>query len=252
MNKAVSEAFEERAWRGANLAPLTGPIHLHPTAPLADRVLLPGDPGRALLLAQALLAGPRMFNHNRGLWGYTGRAGDGRPLTIQSTGMGGPSAAIVISELAEMGAEVLMRVGTCGAIHPALELGDLVIAREAIPADGTSRALGADARVRPDRALFDALAATGKGRAATIVSTDLFYGPHEGQEQRWREAGAAAVEMETASLYVLAERNHIRAASLLAVSDLLSRSRVRIDAAGLRKAEQRLGEVAMRALQTLD
>ena len=50
------------------------PIHLHPTAPLAERVLLPGDPGRALLLAQALLAEPKMFNHNRGLWGYTGAA----------------------------------------------------------------------------------------------------------------------------------------------------------------------------------
>ena len=49
-------------------------IHLQPTAPLAERVLLPGDPGRALLLAQALLAEPKMFNHNRGLWGYTGEA----------------------------------------------------------------------------------------------------------------------------------------------------------------------------------
>src|SRR5437016_8431982 len=79
--------------------------HLHPTAPLAERVLLPGDPGRALTLAQALLEEPRMFNHNRGLWGYTGAAAaDGRPLTIQSTGMGGPSAAIVVSELAELGA----------------------------------------------------------------------------------------------------------------------------------------------------
>ena len=71
------------------------PIHLQPTAALADRVLLPGDPGRALSLAQALLHEPKMFNHNRGLWGYTGPAADGELLTIQSTGMGGPSAAIV-------------------------------------------------------------------------------------------------------------------------------------------------------------
>ena len=79
------------------------PIHIHATAPLADRVLLPGDPGRALALAQLLLSAPKMFNHNRGLWGYTGETiADGRPLTIQSTGMGGPSAAIVISELADL------------------------------------------------------------------------------------------------------------------------------------------------------
>ena len=83
------------------------PIHLHPTAPLAERVLLPGDPGRALLLAQSLLTEPKMFNHNRGLWGYTGTAADGAPLTIQSTGMGGPSAAIVISELVDLGARTL-------------------------------------------------------------------------------------------------------------------------------------------------
>ena len=52
--------------------PPTNAIHLRPTAPLAERVLLPGDPGRALALAQSLLQEPRMFNHNRGLWGYTG------------------------------------------------------------------------------------------------------------------------------------------------------------------------------------
>jgi len=65
-------------------------IHLRPTAPLASRVLLPGDPGRALALAQSLLDEPRMFNHHRGLWGYTGTAGDGEQLTIQATGMGAP------------------------------------------------------------------------------------------------------------------------------------------------------------------
>src|ERR1700751_1224833 len=114
--------------RESNLAGLvTAAIHLQPTAPLAERVLLPGDPGRALLLAQELLEQPRMFNHNRGLWGYTGTAADGRPLTIQSTGMGGPSAAIVISELMDLGARRLVRIGTCGALDPALSLGELFV-----------------------------------------------------------------------------------------------------------------------------
>ncbi len=116
----------------------SAPIHLRPTAPLAERVLLPGDPGRALALAQALLEEPRMFNHHRGLWGYTGAAPDGQPLTIQSTGMGGPSAAIVLAELIALGARRAIRVGTCGALAPGLELGELVIAGEAICADGTS------------------------------------------------------------------------------------------------------------------
>ena len=107
------------------------PVHLRPTAPLAERVLLTGDPGRALDLAQALLGEPRMFNHHRGLWGYTGAAPDGAPLTIQATGMGGPSAAIVLTELIMLGASRAIRVGTCGALVPELLLGELVIAREA-------------------------------------------------------------------------------------------------------------------------
>ena len=95
-----------------------------------------------------------MFNHNRGLWGYTGAAPDGEPLTIQSTGMGGPSAAIVISELADLGARTMLRVGTCGALRSDLELGDLLVATEAIADDGTSRALGVDGRVPADAGLL--------------------------------------------------------------------------------------------------
>ena len=92
------------------------PVHLKPNAPVAERALLPGDPGRALRLAQHLLAAPmQVLNTNRGLWGYTGTAADGASLTIQSTGMGGPSAAIVAEELIALGARRLVRVGTCGA-----------------------------------------------------------------------------------------------------------------------------------------
>src|SRR5919107_5397415 len=108
------------------------PIHLHPTTDLAERVLLPGDPGRALHLAQELLDAPLMFNHHRGLWGYTGAASDGEPLTIQSTGMGGPSAAIVCEELVMLGARRLVRVGTCGALVEGLELGQLIVADAAL------------------------------------------------------------------------------------------------------------------------
>ncbi len=102
-------------------------VHIHQTAELAERVLLPGDPGRALRLAQELLEAPKMLNHNRGLWGYTGTAPDGAPLSIQSTGMGGPSAAIVATELIELGARRLLRIGTCGGLVPELELGQLLV-----------------------------------------------------------------------------------------------------------------------------
>src|SRR5436305_3920480 len=135
---------------------MAAPIGLQPTADLAERVLLPGDPARALLLAETLLEAPKMFNHHRGLWGYTGLAADGEPMTIQSTGMGGPSAAIVISELADLGARRLVRVGTCGALHDSLALGDLLIATAALACDGTSRALGAAERAQPSPELLSA------------------------------------------------------------------------------------------------
>ena len=220
-------------------------IHLQPTAPLAERVLLPGDPGRALLLAQSLLEAPKMFNHNRGLWGYTGAAPDGELLTIQSTGMGGPSAAIVISELAELGAARLIRIGTCGALAPALALGDLLIASDAIPADGTSRALGASARVPGSQELLEAMPALVAG---TVVSTDLFYDDRPEVEEQWIAAGAQAVDMEVATLYTLAWRRRVQAAAILIVSDTLRPRRSRIGEEALRKAEQRLGEAALSAL----
>jgi DeoD family purine-nucleoside phosphorylase len=225
-------------------------IHLRPTASLAERVLLPGDPGRALLLAQTLLEAPMMFNHHRGLWGYTGVASDGRPLTIQSSGMGGPSAAIVISELAELGARLLVRVGTCGALDPALRLGDLVVVSESLADDGTSRALGASGRLVPDPELARALchAATREARVGMAVSTDLFYDTSEDTVQRWAAAGAIAVEMETATLFALARRRSLRAASLLLVSDVLVPEHIRIEPDALQDGERRLGDVAMRAL----
>jgi purine-nucleoside phosphorylase len=229
---------------------VTATVHLHPTAPLAERVMLPGDPGRALLLAQALLEQPKMFNHNRGLWGYTGIATDGRQLTIQSTGMGGPSAAIVITELAELGARRLLRVGTCGAIDPSLALGDLLIASESIALDGTSRALGANERTGPSEELLSALIEAAEGRVAAgpVVSTDLFYDTKEDAERGWLAAGAMAVEMEAATLFALARRRGLVAGALLLVSDVLLPARVRIEAEGLKAGEQRMGEHALRAL----
>lgn len=228
------------------------PVHIHPTAELAPRALLPGDPGRALALAQLVLSEPKMFNHNRGLWGYTGNAADGELLTIQSTGMGGPSAAIVLEELCDLGLAVAIRVGTCGALDAGLRLGDLVIADAALASDGTSRALGADGRVGADAALVAALQrAAGSGaRTGPVASSDLFYERDRERSQRWREAGALAVEMEAATLLRVAELRGIRVACLLAVSDVFGAggARTRIDADELLKAAERLGRVAAGAL----
>jgi uridine phosphorylase len=225
-------------------------VHLEPACELAERVLLPGDPRRALTAAQSLLEAPRMFNHSRGLWGYTGIAADGEPLTVQSTGMGGPSAAIVCEELIALGARRLVRIGTCGALVEELALGDLLAAETVLPADGTSRALGADGRLRPNTELTAALLAAG-ARPATVVSTDLFFDPRPGEEGAWLDQGALAVEMEAAALLQVAALRGAAAACLLAVSDVPSEGGSRrAKPAQLEEMGLRLGTVAYEAIRS--
>jgi uridine phosphorylase len=196
-------------------------LHLQPAAPLAERVLLPGDPHRALAVAQALLDGPKMFNHNRGLWGYSGTARDGAPLTVQATGMGGPSAAIVVEELIDLGARTLLRIGTCGALRDGFELGQLLAAETVIGADGTSAALGAARRLTPDGDLTAALTSSGAW-PVTVLTTDLFYDQRSQAPAQWLADGADVVEMEAAALLAIAERRGVAAAVLLGVTDLLA------------------------------
>ena len=198
------------------------------------------------MLAQLLSSEPRMFNHSRGLWGYTGTAPDGEPVTIQATGMGGPSAVIVLSELIALGARRAIRVGTCGALAPQLQLGEHVIAREALCADGTSRALGAGERVRADEALTAALAREAPAaHAGAVVSVDLFY------DERAPEHGdALAIEMEAATLFALGATAHVQLACLLTVTDVFDGAgrRTRIAEEALQSAAETMGRAALAAL----
>ena len=227
------------------------PNHLRPTAELAARVLLPGDPGRALAVAQALLdPAPRMFNHARGLWGYTGVAPDGEPLTVQATGMGGPSAAIVCEELIALGATTLVRIGTCGALDPGLELGALVAAEAVLPADGTSAALGAEGPLEPDSGLLSRLVEAG-ARPAVVASSDLFYDPREDAASGWAERGALVVEMEAATILQVAARRGVAAACVLGVTDVASTNGARRMSAGeIEELGVRVGEAGYAAVRS--
>jgi uridine phosphorylase len=185
--------------------------------------------------------------------------------------MGGPSAAIVLYELIALGARRAIRVGTCGALDPALELGDLVVAREAIAADGTSTALSDQRQIaasadegaadRPGRTQAHAQLAeqlghiTGAGDRpahldATIVSTDLFYEADAERSERWRREGAIAVEMEASALFAVGEREGIEVACLLAVSDTFDADgkRTHIDDHELLAASEAMGRAATAAL----
>ena len=225
----------------------TAVTHLKPSAELAERVLLPGDPHRALAVAQALLEKPpRMFNHSRGLWGYSGIAADGEPLTVQSTGMGGPSAAIVCEELIALGARRLVRIGTCAALDDGLELGALLAAETVLALDGASAALGADGPLAPDPHMLARLVEAGAA-PATVASRDLFYDGGDGQPA----PGAIAVELETAAVLGVAARHGVPAAAVLGVA-----RRAGMNGAGSLDGEQiealglRLGDAGYAAVRS--
>jgi len=235
------------------------PHHLRPSTEYAQDALLPGDPGRALALAQQLLSEPRMSNHARGLWGYTGETPDGQSLSIQSTGMGGPSAAIVLHELAELGVKRAIRVGTCGALDADLRHGALIVAGDALAEDGASRALGAGEVAEPDPDLTGRVAGALEGAPSPvrIVTTDLFYadregdaGPPRARAEAWLRRGAVAVEMEAATLFTLGGRLGVETACLLTVSDTFEAGeRRRISDEALAEAAARMGAAAGRALE---
>jgi purine-nucleoside phosphorylase len=223
-------------------------VHLRPSTELAERVLLPGDPHRALFVAQALLERPIMFNHRRGLWGYTGTAADGEPVTVQATGMGGASAAIVTEELIALGARRLVRIGTCGALDGSSAMGELVVAERALAEDGASRALGADGAVVADPGLTAALARAG-ARLVTAVTTDLFFEPREDVEESWLSRGASVVEMEAAAVLRVAALRGAEAACALAVTDVPgAEGAERLDDEGLEALGIKLGELGLAAL----
>jgi uridine phosphorylase len=221
------------------------PSLLRPTASVAADAVLVGDPGRALLLAQELLAEPKMSNHARGLWGYGGRTPAGRELTIQSTGVGGPSAALVLADLAELGVRRAVRVGICLGIEAGCELGELLVVGGAVAAGGSSATLGASAgeTVLPDATLTGRLRDSlgERGREATVASVDVH--PPEAS----LPPGVTGADMQTAPLFARAGSLAIEAAALLIVAELNGGELV-LERDALETAERSAGQVAAASL----
>lgn len=163
-----------------------------------------------------LLDRPRMFNHARGLWGYTGAASDGEPLTIQATGMGGASAALITAELVSLGLRRFVRVGTARALSGGPAAGTVFAVTGALAGDGPSRALGATGTVRPSpeltMRLHDAV-----GAAAIVASADLAR-PDGAALDAWAQAGAVACDLQTAALLQIAVNAGLPAAAVLVVT----------------------------------
>lgn len=196
------------------------PPYLRPTAPIAADVLLPADPGLAMSLAQRLVVKPLMANHNHGLWGYTGATPDGLELTIQATGVGGPSAAAVLGELVGHGARRLIRVGRCAAIDRGLTAGEAAVVEGALGADGVSRALGAT-RSAPDPDLTSALRESVDGPSILVASADLPASAGEsGLRAEWAAAGMRAFDLESSALFALGRRLGVAIAAAVVIAEV--------------------------------
>ena len=229
------------------------PIHVRAEpGDYAEACLLPGDPVRARYIAETYLEGVAERNTERGLLGYTGEF-EGRPVSVQATGMGCPSAAIVMEELVQLGVKRMLRVGTCGGLQPDLSLGDLIVAVTAIPADATARHLiGTDVHCpTSDWELVHGAVHHAKElgqplRVGPIVSSDLFYNPDGEQYERWSKRGVLGVEMEAAVLFTLGALRGVRAGCLLTVSDVVVEGEFkRISDEELQAAVDRMTRVAL-------
>jgi uridine phosphorylase len=183
--------------------------------------LVPGDPGRVDRIA-AHCEGAETVSQNREYRLVNARY-RGTPLTICSTGIGSPSAAIAVEELAAVGVETLVRVGTTGALQAGIEIGDMVVATAAAKEEGTTKryeaaAYPAAADHRVLRALTDAAEANGERvHVGPVVTDDAFYAETDDAVAAWSDAGLLCVEMEAAALFTLARRRGLRAGAVCTV-----------------------------------
>ena len=209
------------------------PIHLRVSpGDYATNVLCPGDPHRATYIAETFFdEGYRGVNSERGMLGYTGTF-QGSPISVQTTGMGGPSAAIIFEELAMLGVRRIVRVGTCGGLQPQTKMGDTVIAVSASADDGTVLRYAAMPGFAPTASwnlVAAAAALVGEASARTvhvgpIVTSGLFYDPDSEAFNRWRRLGHLGVEMEAAMLYTIAAVKGMEALAMMVVSDVIGAS----------------------------
>ena len=229
------------------------PIHVRAEpGDYAESCLLPGDPLRAQYIAETFLDEPRQTNRERGMLGYTGTY-RGKPVSVQSSGMGCPSAGIVIEELIQLGVKRIVRVGTCGGLQPDLQIGDLIVAMSAVAADATPTHLIGGEPHAPTAdwellhgAVHNAKELGKKVRVGPIVSSDVFYNPDTEQYSRWSERGVLAVEMEAAMLFTVGALRKIQTGCLLIVSDVVVEGEfVRISDEDMKRAVDEMTELAL-------
>lgn len=195
---------------------------------IAETVLLPGDPMRAKWIAETFFENPKLYNEVRGMYGYTGTY-KGKPVSVQGTGMGIPSALIYCHELInDFGVKNLIRVGSTGSYQKHVKIRDIVVAMAASSTSGinNSRFINADYSPTADFDLFMKVALYAREhnipiKAGNVLSADEFYEDDFDAYKKWAEFGVLCVEMEAAGLYTIAAKHNVKALAILTVSDSL-------------------------------
>lgn len=191
-------------------------------------VLMPGDPLRAKAVADNFMTDVVCFNETRNMLGFTGTY-KGKRISAMGSGMGIPSAVLYAQELfTQFGVEAIIRIGSAGGLDMSVEAKDVVIAMGASSNSNVGDAYGIPGQFAAC-ADYDMLAAAVssakerdiKVRVGKVYSSDFFYYPQQGLNEKLRDTGHYCVEMETAGLYWCAAANHKRALSVLAISDHL-------------------------------
>ena len=240
------------------------PLHIRAQpGDVAPAVLLPGDPGRATFIAETFFDAPTLYNSYRGLLGYTGTY-QGMPVSVQTTGMGCPSLAIVVEELVQLGAKTLVRVGTAGIIGKDVAPGDLIIATASVPQDGTTRMYlrgephAPAASFEVARALVEAAKAeaskaeneTVPVHVGLIQTEDAFYATTPDDVEKLAARGVLAVEMEASALFLLGQLRGVQTGCALVASNRIGDPAF-VDPALLQKRVSLMARGTLEALHTL-
>jgi purine-nucleoside phosphorylase len=220
---------------------------------IASTVLMPGDPLRAKYIAETYLENPVCYSQVRNMLGYTGTY-KGKKISVQGSGMGIPSLAIYTTELIkEYGVKTIYRVGSCGGMSPDVKIRDVILG-EAGTTDSSiiANTFGAGMYYSPiaDFGLLDSAYHTAQEmgintKVGNIFAADRFYND-ELDLQKLIDFGVLATEMETAGLYLLAAKHHIKALTILTVSDHLLTG----EALSAKERETSFDEMAKLSLET--
>jgi len=223
---------------------------------VAPYAFVPGDHSRARKIA-AKLKSVRMVNEHRGFLVFTGMM-DGIPMTVASTGMGGPPVAICMEELGHLGVHTFIRVGSCGTYQDYVNVGDVLVASGTFRAGGTSlNYLPLEFPAVPSfevtKALVDSAKAQGlKVHVGLASAGDAFYAPRDtAQRDLLRQAGLMAGEMESDTLFVVAALRGWRAGALFACDGTSKQTKPEDREASFHQGEENAIRIAIEAMKEI-